>query len=369
MTPRPVLYRTVFNQMTCGPAILAAVMFCLWLAPLHAEPPLAVEILRTNTAPQSLDFVLTGTIEAADSFAAAFQGGGRLLSLSVQAGDLVAAGAELATLDATQQLAARRAALAGLRGAQASLLQAQQNNDRQAALLEKGTVTRAEVDAAAEALALAQAGVDQAAAALNRAETALANTTLTAPADSIVTARAAEPGQVVGTGQTVVSLAGQTLRDAVFYVPDGLPVEDFLGHPVQLLTLGTGETAEYAATLHDIAPVVDAGTGAVRVRARLDGPSTPPLGEAVEGHVAVPLGPGIALPWTVLTANATGPAVWIADPETMAVALVPVTILRFTSAGVILAPGALADGALVVGQGSERLYPGRVIRDRAGSAP
>jgi RND family efflux transporter MFP subunit len=341
----------------------------LLASPLPAETPLAVEVIRAEPAPQSLDFVLTGTIEAADSFAAAFQGGGRLLSLTVQEGDLVAAGAVLATLDATQQLAARRAALAGLRGAEASLLQAQQNHDRQAALLDKGMVTRAELDAAAEALALAQAGVDQAEAALNRAETALANTTLTAPADSIVTAREAEPGQVVGAGQTVVSLAGQTLRDAVFYVPDGLPMETFLGHSVQLLSLGTGEQTEFTATLHDIAPVVDAGTGAVRVRARLDGTATPPLGEPVEGHVDVPLGPGIALPWTALTASATGPAVWSADPETFAVTLVPVTVTRFTTEAVILAADALPEGALVVGQGSERLYPGRVIRDRGGAAP
>ena len=72
-----------------------------------------------------------------------------------------------------------------------------------------------------------------------------------------------------------------------------------------------------------------------------------------------PAGTGIAVPWTALTAAAGGPAVWLVDAGNR-VRLAPVRIQRYTNGTVILAEG-VEPGQIVVGAGSQMLYPGRQV--------
>lgn len=332
-------------------------------APAAADAPLPVEFIVAAPGFADIEHTLTGVAEASNSYAASFPSGGRVISVAVDSGDIVKAGDELARIDPTQQTQALRAADAGLRAADAGLVRAEQDFARQQTLLSRGAVTRTEFDDANEALLTARAARDQAASQAEKARKALSDAILTAPRDAIVTVRRAEVGEVVAAAQSIVDLADPSRRDAVFLGPDDMPVINVMGGRLTLKLLER-EAPPLEAQVTEVSPLVDAATGTVKVRARID---TPPvgaslLGEPLEGTLVVRETYAAALPWTALTATADGMAVWTVDPADMTVRLTPIEVARF-AAGMVYAAGGLAPGTIVVGAGSQLLYPGRTVRD------
>ena len=329
-------------------------------APALADAPLPVQLVTVAVTPDVVDYRLAGTIEAPDTIPAGFRDGGRILSVAVQVGDRLAKGAEIARVDATQAEAGLEAATAQANGAEAALTQAASAQARIEAQVASGVATRAELDAANQQLAAAVSARDQAATQVAKARRAVDDTVLRAPQDVIVTARAAEPGQVAGPGQTVVTLAADARRVAVFYAPDSVNLSAFVGAPLDLAAMDGDLTLQ--ATLTEVSPVVDAATGTVRVKAEVTNPPAdqPLLGVPILGHVVINNPPVIHLPWEALTASADGPAVWRVDPSTHAVALAPITVASYAAGEVLVASG-LQAGDVVVGAGSQMMYPGRVV--------
>jgi RND family efflux transporter MFP subunit len=308
-----------------------------------------------------MTFALTGSIAASENVPMGFRSGGKVIGVAVDIGDRVEAGQLLAQVDAAQAEAAERAANAQLAAAEAGLRQAQQARDRADGLAQRGAGTRAELDAADEALISARSLRDQADAALAKARQAVRDTRLVAPVAGIVTGRMAEPGQVVAAAQTVVSIARDGLREAVFHAPDTPDLEGFLGRSVPLRSFDV-PPVEARATVTEISPLADPDSGTVEVRARIgDGPAALGLGTAVASEVALPQGTAVSLPWSAVVTQGAGPAVWVIDPATMAVQLTPVTVAFYTSSTVEVARG-IADGAMVVTEGANLLFPGRIVR-------
>jgi RND family efflux transporter MFP subunit len=333
-----------------------------------AQIALPVEVIEVVIDAVPLEMSMTGVAQAPNRYAASFPSGGRVISVSVQPGDVVRAGDELARIDPTQQTQSLRAAQADLRAADAGLIRAEQDFARQSALIERGAVTRTDVDDAREALQSAEAARAQAATQVGKAEKAMADTVLKAPQGAVVTSRNAEAGEVVAAAQSIVDLADPTERDAVFLAPDDMPPDGVLGARLTLHLLDGGAPA-MLARITEISPLVDPATGSVAVRARIDAPpaGVSLLGEPVDGRLTFTLPPVARIPWTALTASTQGMAVWIVSPADMSVALTPVQVDRF-SADAVFISGGLAVGALVVGRGSQLLYPGRIVRDAGGAA-
>ena len=65
------------------------------LAAETTEAALPVHIVTATFAPRSRNFHLTGTIAAKDSYTAGFRDGGRVISVSVDVGDILRAGDEI----------------------------------------------------------------------------------------------------------------------------------------------------------------------------------------------------------------------------------------------------------------------------------
>ena len=128
-------------------------------------------------------------------------------------------GQVLAQLDPDNERNGLRSAESALVAAQGQLTYARNNFERQRQLLANGHTTRARFDQAQKALQNAQSAVDDATAQRQIAQDRLSYTTLAADAAGTVTARGAEPGEVVQAGQMIVRLARQGGRDAVFEVP------------------------------------------------------------------------------------------------------------------------------------------------------
>jgi RND family efflux transporter MFP subunit len=290
-------------------------------------------------------------------------------------GDRVTAGEVLAELDPTQSEATLRGAKAQAAAAVAVLTQAEQALVRATELTKRGATTQAALDQATEAALSARSSHDQALAQLAKARQAVADCTLEAPATGIVTARAAEPGQIVGAAQTVLTIARDGAREAVFYVPDFPALDHFIGRTVTLRPVdapvdapaaapaaAAADAPPYEATVTEIAPLVTGSTGSVRVKGKLrDDTPAPGLGTAVVSAVDLLLGSAMPLPWSVLVSQNGSAAVWTVDPDSRRAELRPVRVLRYTDRGVDIAEG-LSEGALVVSRGAHLLYPGRTVR-------
>jgi HlyD family secretion protein len=211
--------------------------------------------------------VSSGTVEATEADLG-FQVPGRLDSVAVREGDLVAAGRDLAWLDRRELAARRRAAesqrtaaaarLAELergfrleevgqareaaRAAAERLADARREVERARRLFEGGAISRRQLETAEtavtvadaqhagaiEQLTLLQTGprseqiaalVAQADAAVSQADAALAQTVITAPFAGRVTIRHREPGETVGAGVPVLTLADLDDRWVRIYVP------------------------------------------------------------------------------------------------------------------------------------------------------
>lgn len=354
------------------PPSLIAFGFAVLTGAAEAEP-LPVHIVKAELALPMAEAVLTGTLQAIEAFAVSFPQGGRVIAVLVQEGDRVSKGQDLARVDPTQADAALRAAVAGLGGADAALREAQQASDRAQELLSRGAGTRADVDTATRSLLAAQSSSDQAAAHLSKARTAQDNTVLRAPRAGIVTARAAEPGQVVNPGQKVLEMAAEGGSaqggmgelagglEGVFYAPDGVDLEAFLGSPVTLTPVDQ-VGVRLAGTITEVSPLVDATTGTVMVKARLDGavPAGIVFGTPVVGHLTLPQQPAITLPWTALTAQDGKPAVWTVNPATLAATQTRVTVAVYGT-DIVRLSGGISPGTLVVTDGAQLLFSGRVV--------
>lgn len=346
------------------PTILgvAAALSLSALTPAIAEKALTVEIVTVKKRPAEISYGLTGTVEATHSVPVSFRNGGRIVTLAVDVGDTVVAGQVLASVDDAQARAVEQAATAQLTAAEAGLKQAQLSYDRVSQLLDRGASTRTDLLDAQEALLAATASRDQVQAQLKSAQQAVADTVITAPFDGIVTERTAEPGQVTGAAQAVLTIAPDKQREAVFYAPNHQLLDSLLGDRLTLVPLDD-PTRKIEAVISDISPLADVQTGTVVVKMQLEpgGSTEPGLGEPVASHITVQSEPVFTLPWSALVAGGVKPAVWSVDPTTGAVTLTEVEVARYGTETVDIASG-LEDGDQVVGAGSQLLYPGRIVQ-------
>jgi len=305
--------------------------------------------------------VLTGHIQADDEPSFAFRIGGRMIERPVNVGDRVEAGQVLAKLDPENELSALRSAESALTAAQGQLNYAQGDFERQRQLLANGHTPRARFDQSQKALQNAQSQVDNTEAQLQIARDRVSWTTLEADAPGTVTARGAEPGEVVQAGQMIVRLARQGGRDAVFDVPAQL----LRSTPSDTqITVRLADDPGVTATgrVREVAPQADPVTRTFEVKVGLsDPPEAMRLGATITGSVKLESEPVISIPATALTELNRQPAVWIVDPKGLTVSLRNVELLRHDPGTVVIAEG-LDTGDIVVTAGIQALHPGQKVR-------
>ncbi|GAB4065997.1 efflux RND transporter periplasmic adaptor subunit [Ancylobacter sonchi] len=327
-------------------------------APPQVRP---VRVVTVTEAPASQSVSISGTVQAQDEASLAFRIGGRMIERLVNVGDQVKAGQTVARLDPQNALNTLRSAQAGLTAAEGRLVQASNHFDRQERLLQNGFTTRAIYDEARQGRLAAQAQVDDAQAQLKIAEDNVGYTELKADASGVVTARGAEPGEVVQAGQMIVQLARQGGRDAVFDVSAQI-LRQVPAEPVIAVALSDNPAVTATGRVREVAPQADPVTRTFRVRVGLDNPpEAMRLGSSVTGRVEIESGAGMEVPASALTAANNQPAVWVVDPSTATVALRNVEVARFNPATVTIGSG-LAVGDVVVTAGVQALYPGQKVR-------
>jgi RND family efflux transporter MFP subunit len=304
---------------------------------------------------------LSGNIRPQDEVSLAFRIDGRVASRPVSIGDRVEAGQIVATLDSQNEQNALRSAEADLSAAQAMLAQTQGVEGRQQELLARGYATRTQYDQALQQLQTAQAQVTAAQARLQAAKDRVGYTLLHADAEGVVTAKGAEPGEVIAAGRMIVRLARKGGKDAIFDVPAQL-IRDAPLNPVIDVWLADNPAVKTTGRVREVAPQADAATRTFPVKVGLsDPPETMRLGATVVGQVLLNAADVIQLPGTALTESNGKPAVWVVDPNNQTVALRDIALLRYDPTAVVVTDG-LKNGEVVVTAGVQVLRPGQKVR-------
>jgi RND family efflux transporter MFP subunit len=290
-----------------------------------------------------------------------FEVGGRVLSRDVDMGAIVKKGQKLAEISAVDYRNKVTAAEADVDAAKAGLAQASAQEERFRTLLGKGFATRSQYDDALKSLQSARAAVQATEANLRIARNQLSYTQLLAPADGVVTATGADPGQVVAAGQMVVEISGNDAREAVFAVASNDVARAKLGMAVNVSLQGRLDIA-VTGTIREISPEADSATGTYQVKVALATPSAEMrLGAIVVGRVESEAGQEVAtLPPSALLQSGGQPEVWVVGQDDK-VQRRQVKLVEFDADSIVVSQG-LSAGEKVVTAGVNSLADGDLVK-------
>lgn len=326
-----------------------------------AEPVRPVRTVTVANQATGETISLTGHIHAEEEVNLSFRTGGRMIARSVNVGDTVRAGQVVARLEEEPARNALLAARANLVSARGLLTRAQNDYERQRALLDRGFTTFVRYDQALQEHLAAQAQVDAAQAQLNKAQDDVGFTQLISDQAGAVTAIGAEPGEVVQAGQMVVQVAHQGGRDAVFEVPERV-IRIAPPSAVVTVALASDPSIQTTGRVREVSPQANPVTRTFRVRVGLGPlPAAMRLGSTVVGTVQLQQADGIQIPASALTRSERQPAVWVVDPASSTVSLRTIDVGRYDLNNVVVADGLHPDDVVVVA-GAQTLRPGQKVR-------
>lgn len=304
-----------------------------------APPARPVETVTSSQGNGMRRIQLLGQVEASERATIRTRTAGLVQRITVQAGDRVRAGMEIAVLDDTDQklavaqaqanLAQQRSQLAELEaGTRPEIIAQRQGDVRSAQAREQGAIdnlqrttqlvkegalaervlveARTAVDNARgerlraqaalaeaqegprrEVIEAQQANVAAAQAELNQARLALQRTKVTAPSAGIVQTKQVSVGDLVESNAEVVTLVDGTQLDVLLELPEELGGRVSAGMPIQLKTRALSNW-QGRATITGVLPAANSASRRQMVRVRLENPPTGLLpGMAVEGQLEV----------------------------------------------------------------------------------
>ena len=199
----------------------------------------------------------TGTLAARREMPVGSVGeGGRVVSVPVEPGQWVRAGQVLAVIDRSVQTPQATALAAQIEAARADAQLAQANLDRALQLVERGFISKADVDrlTATRDAAVARVKVAEAQLAERRARNAQLN--IVAPAAGLLLTRDVEPGQVVGAGSGVLfSIAKGGEMELLADVGESELGQLAPGVSAEVTPVGTDKS--FTGQVWQISPVID----------------------------------------------------------------------------------------------------------------
>ncbi|WP_232777070.1 efflux RND transporter periplasmic adaptor subunit [Rahnella sp. AA] len=327
------------------------------------QPPAAPRAVRFVIAPApSSSRVLTqsGEIRAHEEVSLGFRLDGRLVSRTAEVGDHVEAGQVLAIQESDTSRNQLNSARADLNSARAAEQVASLNLRRMKLLMPQGAIARTQLDSAQSDWQAAVSRRQSSEDALKNAQDNLAWSRLISPASGVITQVSASAGQMLSAGQSVVTLASGSGRDAVFDVTDPGAISRHADAPFTVTLLSEPQVSAQGH-LRDISPQADPQTRTWRVRVTLDNPpAAMALGATVLGTFRLSGTQTIALPASALTRAGGEPALFIVDDASLRIHLRKVSIGRYTTDDVLITAG-VTPGEKVVTAGVSKLRQGEKV--------
>ncbi len=341
--------------------IAAAVVLCVWLAVHHgqkssfdADPNLQAPTVTVIVPGRTS---MAGTINATGALAARHEmpvgsvgDGGQITAVLVNAGQWVRRGQLLATIDrsvAQQQLANQQAQIE-VAAADARLAQA--NLDRAEKLVDRGFISKANIDqliatrdAANGRVRVAQAMRGEMAAKLHRLD-------ILAPADGLVLERDVEPGQVVGGASGVLfRIAENGAMELRAKLSEAELAQLTIGEPADVTPVGAA--GKFTGTIWQLAPMIDATSRQGMARIAL--PYAPGLRPGGFASAVLRSGSVVAtqLPESALQADSRGSFVYVIGAKNRAERR-PVKLGMITDGGVAVTGGLVGNERVVLRAGA-----------------
>ena len=327
-------------------------------------PSVTVVVPGRKTVDRTLS--ATGTLAARREMPVGVAGeGGMITRVLVEPGQWVNAGQVLATVDRSVQTQTAQSLAAQVAVARSDQSIAQAELDRAQQLVDRGFISKADLQRKAATRDAAAARVQVAAASLREANARTGRLDIRAPAAGLVLTRGAEPGQIVSSGSGVLfrmAQGGQMEMRAQLSEADLASLHT--GARAQVTPVGSDRT--FAGEVWQVSPIIDPQTrqGIARVALRYD-PALRPGGFAsatiVGGAAVAPL-----LPDSALQSDEKGSFVYIIDKDDK-VARRNIRIGQVSDAGVTVLSG--LDGTeRVVRSAGGFLAPGQKVKPIAQKA-
>jgi len=224
---------------TCVPLFLLTVTYLFSCGCSEPPQPVKNRIPAVKTQVVSPESSLgarriSAVIEAGTSTTLAFPIGGTVVKISVELGDTVSKGQELARIDPTPFEIALRSADAQQSAARSSLLAAREQYRRIKTLYDRGIVPEVELDNQRAALKNAESSLEVAQAQRVKAQDDLRRTIIMAPFNGKISEKSVMAFQEVGAGEPVLKMIGQDGLKARALVPEALVRSLRTGSPVSV---------------------------------------------------------------------------------------------------------------------------------------
>ncbi|HYD38475.1 MAG TPA: efflux RND transporter periplasmic adaptor subunit, partial [Allosphingosinicella sp.] len=244
---------------------------------------------------------------------------------------------------------------------------AQQELDRAQALVSRGFVSKADVERRVAARDAALARVRVAQANLGQSRARIGRLDVRAPAAGLVLTRTVEPGQIVGPGSGALF---RIARGGQFEMMARLPESDLLtlSTGVPALVTPVGSTKTYRGSIWQVAPVIDPATrqGVARIAVPYDRDLRPggfATASITAGSTDAPM-----LPESAVLNDSQGSYVYIVDKDN-AVRRRPVKVASVTDGGVVIGEGLNGTERVVLSAGpflteGEKIRPQRAAAAR-----
>lgn len=182
--------------------------------------------------------------------------GGQIASVLVEPGDWVRAGQVLAVVDRSVQLQQQASSAAQIQVSQADARLAQSNLDRALKLVDRGFISKADVERLTAVRDAAAARVRVAGAQLGELRARTQRLNIVAPAAGLVLERKVEPGQVVSSGSGVLF---RIAKGGEMELKAQVGEVDFakLGVGATAQVTPVGSTKSFTGQIWQLSPVID----------------------------------------------------------------------------------------------------------------
>lgn len=302
-------------------AVVAVLLIALWFGLHHGKDAAldgagtsqaaTVSVVSPGRATIAATITANGTLAARRALPVGSAGeGGQVVQVLVDAGDWVSQGQILAVIDRSVQTEQQSALGAQTQVAAADARLAQANLDRAMRLVDRGFISRADIDRLTATRDAANARVRVAGAQLGEVQARIRRLNIVAPAAGLVLERNAEPGQIVSAGSGVlfrIAKGGEMELLARLSETDLAVLAE--GVSAEVTPVGSGK--QFTGQVWQLAPIIDAQTrqGTARV-ALAYAPELRPGGFA---SVAIRSGTVVApvLPESAILSDAKGSYVYI----------------------------------------------------------
>jgi RND family efflux transporter MFP subunit len=285
--------------------------------------------------------------------------GGRVTQVLVQPGQWVEAGQVLATVDRSVQSQTAASLAAQVAVAQADAKIAQSNLDRAQSLVDKGFISRADLETKAATRDAANARVRVAQATLAQQRASNGRLDIRAPAAGLVLMRGVEPGQIVSAGSGMlfrIAKGGQLELRAQLSEADIATLK--VGDGADVTPVGSDK--RFAGHIWQVSPVIDPQSrqGIAKIALSYD-PALRPGGFAA---VSIRSGTSDApqLPNSAIQSDEKGNFVYVVGADDK-VARRAVTIGEVSDSGVSIASGLIGNERVVLSAGAF-LNPGQKVK-------